>query len=101
MKRCVFLLSFLMVFSSQAIKIAADVFTDLAKAEVIEKEKTEKEADDESDVEKDTKDKIFHNSIIPLGFLATQVIQNPHPETKISSLALDKEIDPPDYKFSC
>jgi hypothetical protein len=101
MKRGFILLSFLLVLFSQVFSIAADVLTGSAKIEVAEKEKTEKETDNESDLEKDAKDKIFHSNIISLGCLASRLLQNLHPEAKLSSPHLDTEIDPPDHTSSC
>jgi hypothetical protein len=97
MKRCFLLLSFFLVIISLASNIAAGVFICGEKVDLVEKEKSakEKEVDDEKDFEKD---KIFHNNGVPPNYLTLREKQNVRPDIKISSLALDAEINPPDGK---
>ncbi len=96
MKRRFLLFSFFLVMFSLAANIVADVFLCGEKVEMIEKDGKEgKEVDHESDFKKD---KIFQNNIIPQAFLNFRKKQSLHPPTKISSLALGTEINPPDIK---
>jgi hypothetical protein len=80
---------------SLASNIVAGVFTCGVEVEIVEKEG--KKVDDKSDFEKD---KIFQDNINPLSFLIFRKVQNLHPAIKISSLALDTEINPPDTKLA-
>src|SRR5688572_9755723 len=97
MKRCFVLLSFFLVFLSLASNMVAGVFVCSIEVEMIEKGKAGKEVKDEPDFEKD---KIFHSTHTHLPFLMPLQTQSLHLVIKISSLALDAEINPPDRQVA-
>ncbi len=95
MKKCIYLLSFLLVAFSFAANIVEDVFVCKMELKIAEKEKEEttKETDAESDLDKD---KILarNNNLSP--YLNTITCQHLHPADRIISSFLDTDINPPD-----
>ena len=99
MKKCLYMLSFLLVAFSFAANIAVDIFACNLELKMAEKEKEEsaKETDHESDLDKD---KILarHHNLSP--FLNTISSQHLHPTERILSSFLDTDINPPDSNLA-
>ena len=99
MKKCLYMLCFLLVAFSFAANMIEDVFACNMELKIAEKEKAEtsKETDTESDLDKD---KILtqHNNLSP--FLNTISSQHLHPTERLISSFLDTDINPPDSKLA-
>ena len=99
MRKCIFLLCFLLVAFSFAANLVADVFVCNIEIKIAEKEKeeTSKETDAESDLDKDKILARYHNLNPFLNAISSQHL---HPAERIISSFLDTDINPPDLELS-
>ena len=99
MKKCIYLVSFLLVAFSFAANMVEDVFICNMEAKIAEKEKeeTSKEIDAESDLDKDKIHARYHNLNPFLNAISSQHL---HPTERIISSFLDTDINPPDLKLA-
>ncbi len=98
-KKCIYLISFLLVALSFAANMVENVFVRNIELKIVEKEKEEttKETDSESDLDKD-KIIVRYNNLSP--FLNSISCQHLHPTERIISSFLDTDINPPDSNLS-
>jgi hypothetical protein len=98
MKKCIYLLSFLLVAFSFAANMVEDVFVCNMEYKLAEKEKAETSKEtDESDLDKDKILARYHNVNL---YLNTISCQHLHPTERIISSFLEKDINPPDLMHS-
>ncbi len=95
MKKCIYLISFLLVAFSFAANMVEDFFVCNMELNIAEKDKEEssKETDTESDLDKD---KILARYTNLSPFLNTISSQHLYPTERILSSFLDTDINPPD-----
>jgi len=98
MKKCIYLIIFLLVAFSFAANMVEDVFVCNMETKIAEKEKeeTSKETDAESDLDKDKILARYHNLSPFLNAISSQHL---HPAERIISSFLDTDINPPDSKL--
>jgi len=98
MKKCLYLLSFLLVAFSFAANIVEDVFVCNMEHKIAEKEKEETSKEiDESDLDKDKILARYHNVNLYLNAISCQHL---HPAERVISSFLEKDINPPDLALS-
>jgi len=95
MRKCIFLLCFLLVAFSFAANLVADVFVCNIELKIAEKEKeeTSKETDGETDLDKDKILARYHSLSIFLNAISSQHRQL---DERIISSFLDTDINPPE-----
>ena len=98
MRKCIFLLSFLLVAFSFAANLVADVLECNIELKIAEKEKeeTSKETDSETDVDKDKILARYHNLSLFLNAISSRYL---HPDERIISSFLDTDINPPELNL--